>query len=214
MMAMPVPVVHGRQENAADLSRAIPAGSRRSAASRLQARISGYIDAQPATDGADVKSGDLLYKIDPRDLQAALDQARAQAQRDAGLAGIRARPISRAAQELMKSGYVTKDAFDQRSSAMRGAEAALAVDQAAIDGGDAQPRLRRNPRAFRRPARAQPRRQRRARRPGDRRAQYAGSARSRLCHLQPERVRTGGDRDGARGRQSRGGGLDARRARA
>ena len=33
----------------------------------------------------------------------------------------------------MKSGNVTKDAFDQRSSTMRGAEAALAVDQAAID---------------------------------------------------------------------------------
>ena len=33
----------------------------------------------------------------------------------------------------MKSGFVAKDAYDLRNSTMRGAEAALAVDQAAID---------------------------------------------------------------------------------
>jgi multidrug efflux system membrane fusion protein len=98
----------------------------------LQARISGYIEAQPAPDGADVKTGDLLYRIDPRDLQAALTQARAQAQRDAAALEYAKANFSRG-EELMKSGNVTKDAFDQRSSTMRGAEAALAVDQAAID---------------------------------------------------------------------------------
>jgi membrane fusion protein, multidrug efflux system len=98
----------------------------------LQARISGYIEAQPAPDGADVKTGDLLYQIDPRDLQAALTQARAQAQRDAAALEYAKANFSRG-EELMKSGNVTKDAFDQRSSTMRGAEAALAVDQAAID---------------------------------------------------------------------------------
>ena len=98
----------------------------------LQARISGYIESQPAPDGADVKAGDLLYRIDPRDLQAALNQARAQAQRDTALLEYAKANFSRG-EELMKSGNVTKDAFDQRSSTMRGAEAALAVDQAAID---------------------------------------------------------------------------------
>ena len=41
----------------------------------LQAKVSGYIQAQPTDDGADVKEGDLLYKIDDRDYRAALDQA-------------------------------------------------------------------------------------------------------------------------------------------
>jgi len=98
----------------------------------LQPRISGYIESQPAADGADVKAGDLLYRIDPRDMQAALDQARAQYQRDAASLEYAKATFSRG-QELLKSGYVAKDAYDQRSTSMRGAEAALAVDQASID---------------------------------------------------------------------------------
>ena len=48
----------------------------------LQAKVSGYIRQQHVPDGTDVEEGDLLYTIDPRDFQAALDQAKAQAQRD------------------------------------------------------------------------------------------------------------------------------------
>src|SRR6266699_5397693 len=48
----------------------------------LQAKVTGYLAVQAAGDGADVKSGDLIYRIDPRDYQAALDQAKAQVQRD------------------------------------------------------------------------------------------------------------------------------------
>jgi multidrug efflux system membrane fusion protein len=97
----------------------------------LQARVSGYIDAQPALDGADVKAGDLLYQIDPRDLQAALDQAKAQAERDAASLDYARANFSRG-EELVKSGFVTKDTYEQRASAMRQAEAGLAVDRAAI----------------------------------------------------------------------------------
>jgi multidrug efflux system membrane fusion protein len=131
MMAMPVPVVSvvkktlpiyldypGRIESIRSIA--------------LQARVSGYIDAQPAADGADVKSGDLLYQIDPRDLQAALGQANAQAQRDqASLEYARAN-FGRG-EELVKSGFVTKDVYDQRASAMHQAEAALVLDHAAIE---------------------------------------------------------------------------------
>src|ERR1700730_11648482 len=41
----------------------------------LQARVTGYLVEQGAPDGADVKTGGLLYRIDPRPYQAALDQA-------------------------------------------------------------------------------------------------------------------------------------------
>jgi multidrug efflux system membrane fusion protein len=98
----------------------------------LEARVSGYIDAQPAADGADVRSGELLYKIDPRDLQAALDQANAQAERDKASLEYADANFSRG-EELVKSGFVTKDAYDQRASAMHQAEAALALDRAAIE---------------------------------------------------------------------------------
>jgi membrane fusion protein, multidrug efflux system len=131
MMAMPVPITSvvkktlpiyldypGRVESIRNIA--------------LQARVSGYIDAQPAADGADVRIGDLLYKIDPRDLQAALDQANAQAERDKASLEYADANFSRG-EELVKSGFVTKDAYDQRASAMHQAEAALALDRAAIE---------------------------------------------------------------------------------
>jgi membrane fusion protein, multidrug efflux system len=131
MMAMPVPVVSvvkktlpiyldypGRIESIRNIA--------------LQARVSGYIESQLAPDGADVKTGDLLYQIDPRDLHAAFDLATAQAQRDqASLEYARAN-FDRG-EELVKSGFVTKDAYDQRASAMHQAEAALVADRAAIE---------------------------------------------------------------------------------
>ena len=36
----------------------------------LQAKIAGYVQEQPVTDGADVETGALLYQIDRRDYQA------------------------------------------------------------------------------------------------------------------------------------------------
>ena len=95
----------------------------------LLARVTGYVAAQPAPDGADVKEGDLLYKIDPRDLQAALDQITAQSQRDAAALEY-ARANFNRGNDLVKSGFVDKDTFHQRESAMRQAEAAITMDQA------------------------------------------------------------------------------------
>ncbi len=42
---------------------------------QVQAQVSGRITEQHCQDGADVKKGDLLFTIDPRPYQAALDQA-------------------------------------------------------------------------------------------------------------------------------------------
>ena len=55
----------------------------------------------------------------------------------------------------MKTGFLAKDTYDQRASALRQAEAALAMDQAAIGAATAQSRLCRNPRAVCRAARPQ-----------------------------------------------------------
>ena len=131
MMAMPVPVVSVVKKTL-PISLEYPGRIESIRSIALQARVSGYIDAQPAADGADVKSGDLLYQIDQRDLRAALDQANAQAQRDqASLEYARAN-FGRG-EELVKSGFVTKDAYDQRASVMHQAEAALVLDHAAIE---------------------------------------------------------------------------------
>ena len=48
----------------------------------VQAQITGVIITRNFQDGSDVKKGDLLFTIDPRPFQAALDQAKAQAELD------------------------------------------------------------------------------------------------------------------------------------
>ena len=48
----------------------------------VQAQVSGVIITRNFQDGSDVKKGDLLFTIDPRPYQAALDQAKAQAELD------------------------------------------------------------------------------------------------------------------------------------
>src|SRR5258706_13943049 len=98
----------------------------------LQAKVTGYLAVQAAGDGADVKTSDLIYRIDPRDYQAALDQAKAQVQRDQAALDY-ARANNHRNSVLVRAGWVTKDAFDQNTSTLRQAEATLAVDQAALE---------------------------------------------------------------------------------
>ena len=97
----------------------------------LQAKVSGYIQQQHIPDGTDVKEGDLLYTIDPRDFQAALDLAKAQVRRDTAALDYAHSNLERGS-TLAKSGYLAKDGFDQRTSAAGQAEAAIAMDQAAV----------------------------------------------------------------------------------
>jgi multidrug efflux system membrane fusion protein len=97
----------------------------------LQAKVTGYLARQAVADGADVKQGDLLYVLDRRDYQAALDQNKAQAARDAAaLDYARARQGRNAV--LNKQGWVSKDTYDQVTSSMDQAEAAVAVDRALV----------------------------------------------------------------------------------
>jgi RND family efflux transporter MFP subunit len=93
--------------------------------------VTGYLAKRGASDGADVKQGELLYQIDPRDYQAALSQVKAQAQHDAA-----AHDYARASQHrksvLSNDGWVAKDTFDQTTSNFHQSEATLAADAAAI----------------------------------------------------------------------------------
>ena len=95
----------------------------------LQAKVTGFLQDQPAADGADVKTGDLLYRIDPRDYQAAADQAKAAIERDDASLDYQRSNFKRG-DELSKSGWLAKDTYDQRNSTLKQAEAALVIDRA------------------------------------------------------------------------------------
>src|SRR5258705_1130378 len=128
--AMPVPV-------AAVVKRTIPVYLEYSARTEsirevsLQAKVAGYIQSQPTADGADVKGDELLYKIDDRDYRAALDQAKAQAHRNVAALGY-ARSNFNRGDELVKTGFLAKDNYDQRASTLSQSEASAAMDSAAV----------------------------------------------------------------------------------
>jgi membrane fusion protein, multidrug efflux system len=98
----------------------------------LEAKVTGYLSARGAEDGANVEKGALLYRIDPRDYQAALDQAEAQAQRDAAQREY-AEANERRNQSLSKNGDVSLDSYQQSASALHQVDAALGADRAVIE---------------------------------------------------------------------------------
>ena len=97
----------------------------------LQSKIAGYVLKQHVADGADVKEGDLLYTIDPRDYQAALDSAKAQLSRDTAALDYAKGNVERGT-TLASNGYLDKNTFEQRTSNLRQSEAGIAIAQAAV----------------------------------------------------------------------------------
>jgi membrane fusion protein, multidrug efflux system len=98
----------------------------------LQAKVTGYLLARGAADGADVKEGELLYRIDSRDYQTVLDQAKAQAQRDAAQREYAQSTASRN-EVLSKKDIVSIAVYQQSTSLLHQAEAAIVGDRAAIE---------------------------------------------------------------------------------
>ena len=97
----------------------------------LLAKATGYVQKQHVPDGADVREDDLLYSLNPLDYQAVLDQAKAQAQRDTAALEYARANLGRGT-ELTRNGFLPKDTLEQRASTASQAEAALAMDRAAI----------------------------------------------------------------------------------
>ena len=126
--AMPVPVAKVVKKTI-PITLDYPARTEAVRSIALQAKVSGYVLEQPAPDGSDVKKGDVLYRIDPRDYQTALDQAKAQVRRDVATLDY-ARSNAARGVELSQSGNLAKDTQEQRASVQRQTEAALAMDQA------------------------------------------------------------------------------------
>lgn len=81
----------------------------------VQAQVSGVITTRDFQDGSDVKKGDLLFTIDPRPFQAALDQAKAQAELDQ--VTLKRQQDLRARKVISQQDYDTAVANAQKSQA-------------------------------------------------------------------------------------------------
>ena len=101
----------------------------------VRARVSGYLTEIHFTDGQMVKKGDLLFVIDHRPFQIALDQMRANlAQARANLAFTEA-DLARG-QELVHNKTITEQTYDQRTQAKRVAEASVAAQEAMLHAAE------------------------------------------------------------------------------
>jgi multidrug efflux system membrane fusion protein len=97
----------------------------------IRARVSGYLESIHFKDGQMVKEGDLLFTIDKRPFQTALDQAKANLQRAKAELAFAEGDLERAAQ-LVRDKTITQQTFDQRTQVKRVAEANVAAQEAAV----------------------------------------------------------------------------------
>jgi len=98
----------------------------------LKARIDGQILAVNFQEGKEVRKGDILFRIDPRPLEAALKQSEAQALRDIASRD-QAASQERRYQELLDKNFVSKDAYAQFRTNAATAEATSKASQAALE---------------------------------------------------------------------------------
>jgi multidrug efflux system membrane fusion protein len=97
----------------------------------IRARVSGYLDRIDFTDGQMVKQGDLLFTLDKRPFQTALDQAVGNLEQARANLAFADTDLARGAQ-LVKERTITEQTFDQRTQAKRVAEATVRAREAAV----------------------------------------------------------------------------------
>ena len=101
----------------------------------VRARISGFLNEVKFTDGAIVKKGDLLFVIDPRPFQRVLDRDRAALQGAKVQLEFAERDLERA-KPLMANSTISQQVFDQRTQAVRAAEANVLSAEANVRAGE------------------------------------------------------------------------------
>jgi RND family efflux transporter MFP subunit len=97
----------------------------------LRAQVSGYLTEIHFTDGQIVHKGDLLFVIDPRPYQIALQQAGAQFLTATAGLDLANKEIVRTA-ELKRSDFASGELLDQRVQQQRSAQAAVDQARAAV----------------------------------------------------------------------------------
>jgi multidrug efflux system membrane fusion protein len=97
----------------------------------VHSQIGGIISEVHFKEGSEVKSNDLLFTIDPRPSQAALDQARANLERDTGQLEYQKANFSRD-QKLLAAKIISQDQSDTDKASLDAATGTVAADKAAI----------------------------------------------------------------------------------
>ncbi len=97
----------------------------------VRARVSGYLEGVHFRDGQRIEKGALLFTIDRRPFEIAVDQARATLQQAESNQILAASEMARA-KDLVMGSTITKQVMDQREAAKRAADAAVLAQKAAL----------------------------------------------------------------------------------
>jgi RND family efflux transporter MFP subunit len=101
----------------------------------IRSRLSGYLSEIHFQDGQLVKQGDLLFTVDRRPFEIALEQMRANlAQARANLAFAQGDLVR--GQALLGNKTITEQTYDQRTQAKSVAEAAVAAQEAMVNSAE------------------------------------------------------------------------------
>jgi RND family efflux transporter MFP subunit len=97
----------------------------------VRARVTGYLMKVNFVDGRNVKKGDLLYEIDPRPYQAALDRAKGELVRLLALADKAKADLARS-ERLRPSGAISQDEYEQHVANLAVCKASIQSAEAAV----------------------------------------------------------------------------------
>jgi RND family efflux transporter MFP subunit len=98
---------------------------------QIRARVTGFVMTVDFKDGAIVKTGDLLYTIDPRQYEAAAEQAQGQLDDAKAKIELGQRELDRA-ESLIKTQAVAESIVDQRRQQLQAAQAAALQAEGAL----------------------------------------------------------------------------------
>ncbi len=97
----------------------------------VRSRVSGYLESVHFRDGQIVEKGQLLFVIDPRPFQAAVERAKADLQRATTRLDLTKTELARA-ERLLATSNISQEAYDTRRQNMRDAEAQVAAGRAQV----------------------------------------------------------------------------------
>jgi len=98
----------------------------------IVAQVSGYLVSQNYDNGSLVKKGQLLFQIDPRPFQAALDQAAGQLE-EAKARLIRDEANAKRAVDLLSKKVISREQYDDEIQAFEASKAATSAAEAAAE---------------------------------------------------------------------------------